>query len=68
MSALYAGWVGHRRLRPVEHAFRYRVVTAYLAYCEAGFRERRIRCGQLLLAKPGWRAAATANRLARVAA
>jgi cyclopropane-fatty-acyl-phospholipid synthase len=27
----------------------------YLAYCEAGFRERRIRDVQLLLAKPRWR-------------
>jgi DUF1365 family protein len=30
MNALYEGWVGHRRLRPVEHAFRYRVFMAYL--------------------------------------
>jgi hypothetical protein len=28
--ALYEGWVGHRRLAPIEHAFRYRVVMAYL--------------------------------------
>jgi cyclopropane-fatty-acyl-phospholipid synthase len=31
-----------------------RMWTLYLAYCEAGFSERRIRCGQLLLAKPRW--------------
>jgi DUF1365 family protein len=30
VNALYEGWVGHRRLRPVEHAFRYRVFMAYL--------------------------------------
>ncbi len=29
-AALYEGWVGHRRLRPVEHSFRYRVCMAYL--------------------------------------
>jgi DUF1365 family protein len=30
MNALYEGWVGHRRLHPVEHSFRYRVFMAYL--------------------------------------
>jgi hypothetical protein len=30
VSALYEGWVGHRRLRPVDHRFSYRVVMAYL--------------------------------------
>lgn len=30
MTALYEGWVGHRRLRPVEHEFRYRVFMAYV--------------------------------------
>ena len=30
LSALYEGWVGHRRVRPVEHRFQYRVVMAYL--------------------------------------
>jgi DUF1365 family protein len=30
VNALYEGWVGHRRLRPVEHRFRYRVFMAYL--------------------------------------
>jgi uncharacterized protein len=30
VSALYEGWVGHRRLEPIEHRFRYRVVMAYL--------------------------------------
>jgi cyclopropane-fatty-acyl-phospholipid synthase len=27
----------------------------YLAYCEAGFAERRIGVMQMTLAKPGWR-------------
>jgi uncharacterized protein len=30
VSALYEGWVGHRRVLPVEHSFRYRVFMAYL--------------------------------------
>jgi uncharacterized protein len=30
MTALYEGSVAHRRLRPVEHRFRYRVLMAYL--------------------------------------
>jgi uncharacterized protein len=29
-SAVYEGWVRHRRMRPVEHAFRYRVFMAYI--------------------------------------
>ncbi len=29
-SALYEGWVSHRRAEPVEHSFRYRVLMAYL--------------------------------------
>jgi cyclopropane-fatty-acyl-phospholipid synthase len=45
-----------------------RMWTLYLAYCEAGFRERRIRDGQLLLAKPGWRARATDVGAERAAA
>ena len=32
-----------------------RLWDLYLAYCEAGFRERRIGDVQLLLAKPRWR-------------
>jgi cyclopropane-fatty-acyl-phospholipid synthase len=32
-----------------------RMWDLYLAYCEAGFRERRISDVQMLLAKPGWR-------------
>ena len=32
-----------------------RLWNLYLAYCEAGFRERRIQDVQLLLAKPRWR-------------
>jgi cyclopropane-fatty-acyl-phospholipid synthase len=37
-----------------------RLWELYLAYCEAGFRERRIRDVQVLLAKPQWRAEAPA--------
>jgi cyclopropane-fatty-acyl-phospholipid synthase len=37
-----------------------RLWTLYLAYCEAGFRERRIRDVQLVLAKPRWRRDASA--------
>jgi uncharacterized protein len=29
-SAVYEGWVRHRRMRPVEHSFRYRVFMMYL--------------------------------------
>ena len=29
-SALYEGWVRHRRLEPVEHSFRYPIFMAYL--------------------------------------
>jgi cyclopropane-fatty-acyl-phospholipid synthase len=36
-----------------------RVWRLYLSYCEAGFAERRIGDVQVLLVKPGWRAAAT---------
>jgi cyclopropane-fatty-acyl-phospholipid synthase len=32
-----------------------RLWNLYLAYCEAGFIERRILVGQGLYAKPGWR-------------
>jgi cyclopropane-fatty-acyl-phospholipid synthase len=32
-----------------------RVWELYLSWCEGGFRERRIRDVQLLLAKPGFR-------------
>ncbi len=35
-----------------------RLWRMYLAYCEAGFAERRIRSVQMLLAKPGWHACA----------
>jgi cyclopropane-fatty-acyl-phospholipid synthase len=34
-----------------------RIWRLYLSYCEAGFAERRIGDVQVLLAKPGWRAA-----------
>jgi cyclopropane-fatty-acyl-phospholipid synthase len=36
-----------------------RLWELYLSYCEGGFRERRIQDVQLLLAKPGYRAAPT---------
>jgi cyclopropane-fatty-acyl-phospholipid synthase len=39
-----------------------RMWALYLAYCQAGFRERRIRCGQLVLAKPEWRGPAAPAR------
>ena len=47
--------------RPAELAARLderfrRIWTLYLAYCEAGFAERRICDVQLLLAKPQWAA------------
>jgi cyclopropane-fatty-acyl-phospholipid synthase len=38
-----------------------RLWELYLAYCEAGFRERRIRDVQVLLAKPTWRARTAAD-------
>jgi cyclopropane-fatty-acyl-phospholipid synthase len=40
-----------------------RLWELYLCYCEGGFRERRIENVQLLLAKPGYRAAAPAEAL-----
>jgi uncharacterized protein len=33
-SALYEGWVRHRRLEPMRHEFRYRLFMAYLDLCE----------------------------------
>jgi uncharacterized protein len=33
-SAIYEGWVGHRRHHPVEHAFRYPLFMAYLDLAE----------------------------------
>ncbi len=33
-SALYEGWVRHRRLEPVEHSFRYRMFMTYLDLAE----------------------------------
>jgi cyclopropane-fatty-acyl-phospholipid synthase len=73
----YVRTLGHWRRRFLAHRddlgalgyderFR-RMWTLYLAYCEAGFSERRIRCGQLLLAKPRW-AIATGRRAQRAAA
>ena len=40
----------------------HRLWTLYLAYCEAGFAERRICDVQLLLAKPRWRPAGEGSR------
>jgi cyclopropane-fatty-acyl-phospholipid synthase len=45
-----------------------RLWNLYLAYCEAGFRERRIRDVQLLLAKPRWRGDLPAPAMAAPAA
>jgi cyclopropane-fatty-acyl-phospholipid synthase len=45
-----------------------RLWELYLAYCEAGFRERRIRDVQVLLAKPGWHSEAAARHTERAAA
>lgn len=33
-SAIYEGWVRHRRMSPVEHSFRYRLFLAYLDLAE----------------------------------
>jgi cyclopropane-fatty-acyl-phospholipid synthase len=70
----YAETLRHWRARFTErvddvHALGYderfvRLWNLYLAYCEAGFRERRIRDVQLLLAKPLWRGDAAAPALA----
>ncbi|HET9103493.1 MAG TPA: cyclopropane-fatty-acyl-phospholipid synthase family protein [Solirubrobacteraceae bacterium] len=49
-----------------DEAFR-RLWTIYLAYCEAGFAERRICDVQLLLAKPQWAVAAARHHRAAVA-
>ena len=38
-----------------------RLWRLYLAYCEAGFAERRIGLVQTVLAKPGWRDTVTAS-------
>ncbi|MFI5122777.1 MAG: class I SAM-dependent methyltransferase [Vicinamibacteria bacterium] len=46
------------RLRPQGYDQRFsRLWNFYLAFSEGGFRERRIRDLQIVLAKPGWRAA-----------
>jgi cyclopropane-fatty-acyl-phospholipid synthase len=44
-----------------------RLWTLYLAYCEAGFAERRICDLQLLLTKPLWRAAGSRPGVGRAA-
>jgi cyclopropane-fatty-acyl-phospholipid synthase len=70
ISAHYAETLRHWRDRFAAHRDRLpalgyderfaRLWELYLAYCEAGFRERRIRDVQVLLAKPQWRGAAPA--------
>ena len=40
-----------------------RLWRLYLAYCEAGFAERRIGVTQTVLAKPRWRGSARPDRL-----
>lgn len=35
-SCLYTGWVNHRRLRPRQHTFRYRLFMVYLDLAELG--------------------------------
>ena len=54
----HAAWPELRTLG-YDERFR-RLWDLYLAYCEAGFRERRVADVQLLLAKPGWRGEAVA--------
>jgi cyclopropane-fatty-acyl-phospholipid synthase len=54
----HAAWP---ELRTLGYDARFRRLwDLYLAYCEAGFHERRISDVQLLLAKPGWRGEAVA--------
>ena len=49
-------FLARRRVAALGYDERFRRLwDLYLAYCEAGFRERRIRDVQLLLAKPRWR-------------
>jgi cyclopropane-fatty-acyl-phospholipid synthase len=50
-----------------DESFR-RMWTLYLAYCQGGFAERRIRDGQLLLAKPRWSARGRTSRPAAAVA
>ncbi|HEX7290280.1 MAG TPA: cyclopropane-fatty-acyl-phospholipid synthase family protein [Conexibacter sp.] len=54
----HAAWPELRTLG-YDERFR-RLWDLYLAYCEAGFHERRVGDVQLLLAKPGWRGEADA--------
>ncbi len=46
-SALYEGWVRHRRVEPVEHSFRYRMFMTYLDLAELP---------EVLDPLPGWSA------------
>jgi cyclopropane-fatty-acyl-phospholipid synthase len=57
-ARFHAAWPELRTLG-YDKRFR-RMWDLYLAYCEAGFRERRIGDVQLLLAKPAWRGEAVA--------
>jgi cyclopropane-fatty-acyl-phospholipid synthase len=60
----FLGHAGELDALGYDETFR-RLWTMYLAYCEAGFAERRICDVQLLLAKPRYRSATVASRLAR---
>lgn len=50
-SCLYEGWVRHRRLRPAEHDFRYRLFLAYVELGELDALARRLR----LFSQRRWR-------------
>jgi cyclopropane-fatty-acyl-phospholipid synthase len=62
----FAARVGELEALGYDKAFQ-RLWTLYLAYCEAGFAERRICAVQLLLAKPSSRLAQAAGRRGRSA-
>ena len=58
-SAVYEGWVRHRRFEPVEHAFRYRLFLMYLDLAELPGRARSL---PALLGPPPRRRPASAAR------
>jgi uncharacterized protein len=53
-SAVYEGWVRHRRVRPVEHSFRYRVFMAYLDLAELPELFDRVPLWSARRAAPAW--------------
>jgi DUF1365 family protein len=53
-SAVYEGWVRHRRLRPVEHAFRYRVFMMYVDLAELPELFDRVPLWSARRAAPAW--------------